>query len=80
MTRANYEIIEDHSDKLVLRDLGPWNRHLTITNDAECVVAELLERLAGRRLFYYDSDGELTELKIADGRFDGYGIIHSGGK
>lgn len=52
---------------VVIRDVGLWDRQLTITNDAEGVV----ERLAkahkigrGTRLFYYDSEGELDELKV----------------
>jgi len=59
---ANYRVVEDTPKKLVLEDIGPWDEHFTITNDAENVVNELRGRLNGRRLFYYDSEGELTEI------------------
>jgi len=61
---ANYSVVEDTPEKLVLRDLGPWDRHFTITNDAENVVNELRGRLHGRKLFYYDSENELTEIDV----------------
>lgn len=73
MARANYEIVEDLTDRLVIRDLGPWDRFMSVTNDAENVVKELAGRLNGRRLFYYDSEGFLGELLVrGDGRFDGF--------
>ena len=73
MRRANYSVIGDATDSLLLRDLGPWDRHPTITNDAEAVVEDMAPRLKGRRLFYYDSDNQITELLIKDGKFAGYG-------
>jgi len=71
---AQYEIVSSEPDEpLVIRDLGPWDRYLTVTNDAERVVRELWERgLLGstvpdaehppRKLLYYDSEGLLDEL------------------
>jgi hypothetical protein len=68
--RANYEVVEC-SEILVVRDLGPWDRHPTVTNDAENVVAELVAsgKLNGQRLFYYDSEGRLDEILVKDGKF-----------
>jgi len=66
---ANFCIVSELEDRIVLEDLGPWDRHLTITNDAENVVEKLVSKLNGRRLLYYDSEGELTELIIKDGKF-----------
>jgi len=72
---ANYEVVyEQCTDEfLVIRDVGPWDAHFTVTNDAETVVMEL-HRVGqlppGRRLFYYDSEGDLDELE-----HDGYGIF-----
>lgn len=60
---------------LVIRDVGPWDHHPTVTNDAEYVVSELVERgmlPGGRRLFYYDSDGNLDEIVVRDGKFAGF--------
>jgi len=74
--RPNYELVQDHAgDPLLIRDLGPWDEHLTITNDPEHVVTKL--RSAGmlpfgRRLFYYDSAGILDELVVKDGKFAGF--------
>lgn len=64
MRRSNYEIVFEDEEKMVLRDIGPWDHFLTITNDAENVVLELRGVLRGRRLFYYDSEGELTEIDV----------------
>jgi hypothetical protein len=36
------------------------------------VVEDLASMLNGRRLFYYDSEGELTELLVKDGKFAGF--------
>lgn len=72
MRRANYEIEEHTADRVVIRDVGPWGHYLTVTNAAEAVVAEMLTLLDGRRLFYYDSDGLLSEILIAGGKFAGF--------
>ncbi len=68
MKRANYQIVEDLTGRpLVIKDLGPWDQHPTITNDAEGVVAELHLRgvlPADRRLLYYDSEGQLDEILL----------------
>ncbi len=76
MNRARYQIVEDLPGKpLLIRDLGPWDSHPSVTNDAEAVVAELAasgKLPEGRRLYYYDSDGELDELLHKDGQFLGF--------
>lgn len=75
VTRARYELVkaESDADRLVIRDVGPWEDHPTVTNDAVRVVSELAANLVGgRRLFYYDTDGRLDEILITDGRFAGF--------
>jgi hypothetical protein len=69
---ANYEILDATPYHLVIRDIGPWDKYPTITNDAENVVAELAEQLAGRMLLYFDSEGELSRLRVREGRFAGF--------
>lgn len=69
---ANFYIKHTTSDCVLLEDLGPWERHLTITNDAENVVAQVADQLRGRRLEYIDSAGERTELLVKDGKFAGF--------
>ena len=71
MREANYTV-EQFPDKVVLTDIGPWSEHPTITNDADRVVAVWYHSLHGRRLLYYDSDGQLTELLIKDGKLAGF--------
>lgn len=76
MNRANYRILEDQPGKpLLIQDIGPWDLHASVTNDAELVVAELAQagKLPGdRRLFYLDSDGVPDELLHQAGRFLGF--------
>lgn len=60
-------------DPLVIRDVGV--ECMSVTNDAEAVVEDLAAKgllPPGRRLFYYDSDGQLDELLVKDGRFAGF--------
>lgn len=42
---AKYTVVEDTPERLVLKDLGPWDRHFTITNDAEGVVERVRVQL-----------------------------------
>ena len=77
MKRANYEIIQETPHMVVLRDIGPWDQYLTITNAAEQVCDLLAPMLKGRKLFYYDSEDEFCELMVADGKFAGF--RHAGG-
>lgn len=72
MIKANYSIIEETSDLVLILDLGPWDQYMTITNAAEQVVAELMPRLDGRRLEYIDSEGERGQLIVKDGKFAGF--------
>jgi len=71
-SKAAFSIIIDTKEKLVIRDDGPWSEHRTITNDAEQVVSALAGDLKGRRLFYFDSTGELDELLVSGGKFTGF--------
>lgn len=77
--KANYQIVIEKSadDKLVINDIGPWPEYMTVTNCAEQVVEELYEKgllPPGRKLYYYDSDGNLDELlHDGAGRFQGFG-------
>ncbi len=72
---ANYKVIVVGPDRVVIRDIGPWDKYLTVTNDAENVVRELAANnllQEGRRLFYYDSEGTLDEILVKDGCFVGF--------
>lgn len=57
---------ESNKEKLVIRDIGPHDTYKTVTNGAEEVVARLYNfnmLNPNRRLFYYDSEGELAEIR-----------------
>lgn len=70
--KANYVVAYTDDTTVCIRDVGPWDRHLTVTNDAERVVDELWVALNGRFLKYYDSEGELGEIIVRDGKFAGF--------
>lgn len=70
--KPNYMIVESTPDCLVIRDLGPWDRHMTVTNGAEDVVVALAYLLRGGRLEYYDSEGRRDRILVRDGRFAGF--------
>lgn len=75
MLQANYQIVRDESspERLVIRDMGGPNA--SVTNAAENVVQELSEHgelTVGRRLFYYDTTGQMDEIVLSDGKFAGF--------
>lgn len=68
-SRARWRIEWATPAVLAIRDIGhddPTGNYPTITNDAEMVVADVVESglLRKRRLLYYDSEGELSELVL----------------
>ena len=77
MRRANYAIVLESDDCVLIRDIGPHDQFFTVTNAAEEVVAELAPMLRGRRLEYYDSDGDRDQLLVQDGKFAGFVILPS---
>ncbi len=85
MRISHYEIdrLLSTAHHLVIRDLGPWDQFLTVTNNAAHVVAELVATGALRpaqRLLYFDSEGRLDEIVIAHGRFAGFAPIDPAGE
>lgn len=72
---ARWNVEKATDTELVIRDIGPWNQCYTVTNDAETVVHRLINEgtlKPGQRLLYFDSDGELDELLVKDGKFAGF--------
>lgn len=62
MKHCSFEVVLVERDQVTVRDL---NRGKSVTNDAAYVVRELLKAellVPERRLFYYDSDGNLDEI------------------
>lgn len=79
MLRCRYAIVPWPEDErpeilrgaLVIRDLGRRTM-CTVTNDAEEVVRRLIdegELEEDQRLFYFDSEDKLDEIRHKDGRF-----------
>jgi hypothetical protein len=73
---ANFEVLRNNPDQpLIITDVGPWDVHFTVTNDAEWVVEWLVSHKylsEGRKLLYYDSEGDLDEIVVKDGKFAGF--------
>ena len=73
--KANFKVEDRNADRLVIRDIGPWDKHMTITNDAENVVKHLLQTgvlQPVQRLLYYDSEGYLDEIVHDGEKFVGF--------
>ena len=75
MQKANYAIIELGIDYVLIRDIGPHDKYMTVTNAAETVVAELNSLLNGRRLEYIDSEGNRNEILVRDDKFAGFKAV-----
>ena len=69
--RSRFETVKTDDDAITIRDL---NGPVSVTNDAEEVVACFYRaHMENRRLYYYDSDGALDELlHDGKGRFLGF--------
>ena len=70
MKRSNYIVVLKCESQVLIRDLGPWENYLSVTNDVENVVKELLIHgtiKPGMRLLYIDSYNEIL--------FDGNGFL-----
>lgn len=69
---ANFEVVKVERGLIVIRDLGPHDQYKTVTNAAESVVDRLAVAMLlppGRRLFYYDSEGEFAEILLDDKQY-----------
>lgn len=67
MSRVNYTIETETAYHVIIRDVGPWDQYMTVTNGPEIVILELAGMLKGRNLFYYDSEGQLDQIQY-DGK------------
>jgi len=69
MSRATYDVVRVTSDVIYLVDR---NRGMSVTNDAENVVAEVVNEYGDKRVVYRDSMGNWDELEHNDGTFTGF--------
>lgn len=80
MRRARWRIVEAGHGYLVIKDIGPWNIHKTVTNDIEKVVEDLLFSgflLPSQRLFCIDSEGNKDEILLDATGFKGFNVLHN---
>ncbi len=75
MREVNFEIIEQNDEMILLRDLGPWDKYMTITNGAEQVVDKIAPMLNSRSLEYIDSEGNRDQILVKNGKFAGFAPI-----
>jgi hypothetical protein len=68
-TRANYSIISTTPTEVFLVDNCNEAGTMSVTNDAEAVVAAVYANYTGRRIFYRDTEGRWDELVHKDGVF-----------
>jgi hypothetical protein len=72
--RASYDTDSSRADCVLVIDRD--DGHLSVTNDAEKVVAEILEQFGvGRRIIYRDTMGRWDELKHDGKRFTGFAVL-----
>jgi hypothetical protein len=72
---ANFKIMEQRENFVIIKDIGPWDKHISVTNDAEWVVQRLFrdnDIIEGQKLFYIDSEGQADEILIENGQFKGF--------
>lgn len=75
MKTPNYLFGESTPELLLIIDVGPWDKHPTVTNGAEDVVAQLAPVLRGRRLEYIDSEGNRSQLLYDGAVFKGFAPV-----
>lgn len=66
---ALFETVENSPERVIIRDIGHNQGRRTVTNDVEAVVKAIAPMLEGRRLFYFDSQGDPDEIVYVGDRF-----------
>lgn len=75
ISAVNFRVVRQNDEMVLLKDVGPWDRYMTITNGAEEVVASVARWLGCRRLEYIDSDGKRNQILVRDGKFAGFAPV-----
>jgi len=70
---AEYEIVSVSSQQIRIKDMDRGK--ISVTNDAEWVVQQLLTSFGPREIVYQDSDGEWGKLLHDGVTFTGYGHL-----
>lgn len=69
MSRATYDVVKVTDEEIFLVDR---NRGMSVTNDAENVVSEVVTEYGNKRVIYRDSMGCWDELEHNNGTFTGF--------
>ena len=70
MLKSDFRVVSILDNSVTIYDN---DGKVSVTNDAENVVSFLFEKFGDKRFYYYDTDGQLTELLHSKGEFSGYG-------
>lgn len=72
--RANYRIINQNEQSIVIQDVGDHTKVPTVTNDISAVVEDLHKKdlLGDRILTYYDSNNNSSRVRHNNGVFIGF--------
>ena len=71
--RSSYAYRKVANDHVIIADMDLPGT-MSVTNNAEAVVREVLAIYPGRRIGYVDTDGRLDELTHNGSQFTGFGI------
>lgn len=71
--RANYRVCRETPEEVLIEDMNLGR--MSVTNDADNVVAEVVSVYGNKRILYIDSDGRTNELVHENGVFKKFGTI-----
>jgi len=79
MREAQFEVLCDRETPflLVIKDIGPWDKYPTVTNDIEGVVRRLYKQgllVNGKWFNVVDSDGNTDSIIHEDGEFVSFAL------
>jgi len=80
MREAQFDVLFSNKDVLTIKDIGPWDTYLTVTNDIENVVRRLYisELLVhGQWLNVVDSEGNCDNIVHEHGKFVSFNLLYS---
>lgn len=70
LNRSDYMLWRETVGYVIIKDSNKGD--MSVTHDADNIVAELSVFLKGRKLYYYDTDNNLDEIVIRNGKFAGF--------
>ena len=77
MREARFKVIGHNDRVLAIKDIGPWDEYLTVTNDIENVVRRLYasgDLVHGQSLNVVDSEGDCDTVIHEHGEFVSFAL------